>query len=133
MDKYKENSDFKPCTALQPHPVMEKVSRANLNEKPGVGPLQWLDDDFVLLLAAPAAKSVPNVLLCSPLDYMGEAERGILSNWAPKDFHTLCPCMHLGEVTPVPLFTVAETTWEAAVMSCKSRPIGIDSGAVGCL
>ncbi|KAL8584821.1 hypothetical protein ACOMHN_037526 [Nucella lapillus] len=33
---------------------------------------------------APAANLVPNVLLCSPFDYTGEAERGILTTGHPK-------------------------------------------------
>ncbi len=35
-------------------------------------------------LAAPAAKLVPNVPLCIPLDYIGEAERGILMTGHPR-------------------------------------------------
>ena len=34
--------------------------------------------------AAPAANLVPNVLLCIPLDYTGEAERGVLSTGQPR-------------------------------------------------
>ena len=33
---------------------------------------------------APAANPVPNVLLCIPLDYTGEAERGILTTGQPR-------------------------------------------------
>ena len=42
--------------------------------------LRWLDRRLDFLPAAPAAKPMSNVLLCSPLDHTGEAERGILSS-----------------------------------------------------
>ena len=35
-------------------------------------------------MAAPAAKLMPNVLLCSPLDHVGEAERGFLIIGHPR-------------------------------------------------
>ena len=49
------------------------------------------------LLAAPAAKLVPSVVLCTPLDLTTEAERGSLFAWATQDLHTYRPGMHHGE------------------------------------
>ncbi len=43
--------------------------------------------------AAPAAELVPNVLLCIPLDYIGEAERGILTTGHPRiSIHSAQAC-----------------------------------------
>ncbi len=43
--------------------------------------------------AAPATELVPNVLLCIPLDYIGEAERGILMTGHPRiSIHSAQAC-----------------------------------------
>lgn len=41
-----------------------------------------------------AAKLVPNILLCFPLDHISEAERGTLVSLATQDFHKLFPGLH---------------------------------------
>ena len=70
---------------------------------------------FDFLPAAPAAKLLPNVLLCSPLDNIAEAERGILSAGHPRIFIHFAQALHPGEVTLVSLFTASEQTREVAV------------------
>ncbi len=64
--------------------------------------------------AAPATELVPNVLLCIPLDYIGEAERGNLDDWASQDLHTLCPGLRPGEVTLVPLLQRQHNTGDGS-------------------
>lgn len=41
-----------------------------------------------------AAKLVPNILLCFPLDLISKAERGTLMSLATQDFHKLFPGLH---------------------------------------
>ena len=50
----------------------------NLNQKSRVGLLRWLDANFCILSAIPAAEPMPNVLLSSPLEHINKAERGVL-------------------------------------------------------
>ena len=63
---------------------MEKASGANLKEKQEQGPKDRWIVAFDFLLAAPAVKSMPNVLLCSPLGYISEAKRRILMTRHPQ-------------------------------------------------
>ena len=53
------------------------------------GPYSGWIVDFNFLPAAPAANSMPSVLLCSPLDHISEAERGILMTGNPRSLYTL--------------------------------------------
>ena len=112
---------------------MEEALGANREEKPGMRPLRWLD----CWLGFPSGSSCSQVnAKCTGLLSFGLHQwgwEGDSENWAPQDLHTLCPVLHPGEVTSVPLFIAAETTQEAAVMSYKSRPIAIGLGAMGCL
>jgi len=75
--------DYGP-TALWVSSGGEKATGVNPETKSGVEPLRQLDVSHDSLLAAPAAKLVPNVLLCAPLDYTSEAERGILTTGHPR-------------------------------------------------
>ena len=48
----------------------------NPEYKSGVESLRWLDFSVGFLPATPAAKLIPNVLPCIPVDPVSEAERG---------------------------------------------------------
>ena len=56
----------------------------NPDRKPGVEPLRRLGVTADPLPAAPAAKLMPDVLFCSPLDHISKAERGILTIGQPR-------------------------------------------------
>jgi len=56
---------------------------------------------IVILPATPAAKLVPNVVLCTPLDPTSEAERGILAIRHPRVSTSFAQTMCPGEVTLV--------------------------------
>ena len=70
---------------------MEKTMEVNPEYKSGVESLRWLDVSGGFLLATPAAKMIPNVLPCIPLDPVSEAERGaVLCVQRTASIH-LCP------------------------------------------
>ena len=60
--------------ALWLYPFMEKAVEVNPEYKSGVKSLRWLDVSGGFLPATPAAKLIPNVLLCIPMDLVSEAE-----------------------------------------------------------
>lgn len=47
-----------------------------------------------IFISSTAAKLVPNILLCFPLDLISKAERGTLMSLATQDFHKLFPGLH---------------------------------------
>ena len=53
-----------------------KAMGVNADRKSGVEPLRRSYVNYWYLPAAPAAKLVPSVVLCTPLDQTSEAERG---------------------------------------------------------
>lgn len=59
--------------------------------KHGVEPLRWEGDLLHYILAAAAAKLMPEVLLFSLLDHICEAERGFLNAWAAQHPHNCRP------------------------------------------
>lgn len=63
----------------------------NPEDKSGVEPLRRLVVNYDFLPAAPAAKLVPNVSLCVPLDHTSKADRGILTTGHPKISIYPCP------------------------------------------
>ena len=63
----------------------------NPEYKPGVESLRLLDVCGGFLLATPAAKLIPNVLPCIPLDPVSEAERGGRVVWAAQGLHIPLP------------------------------------------
>ncbi|XP_076469990.1 uncharacterized protein LOC143300280 [Babylonia areolata] len=69
---------------LAAYPVTGKASGVNPEENSGVGAPKAVGRCTDFLPAAPAAKLVPNVSLCVPSDYIGEAERGILTTGQPR-------------------------------------------------
>ena len=100
-------------------------------KKSGVEPLRRSGVRLDTLPAAPAAKLMPNVLLCSPLDNISKAERVILTTGLPRISIHSAQALRPGEVTSVPPLKVAETTREVAVTSDKPFPIGVGYGRYG--
>ena len=85
-----------------PTPIYGQIDKgANPNTKSGVETRSRFDGNHAIILAAPAASLVPNVLRCIPLDYTSKAERGGLDDWATQDLLTFCPGLCPGEHTPV--------------------------------
>ena len=72
--------------------------------------------------ATPAAKLMPNVMLCLPLDTVSKVKRD-LDDWATQDLYKRSPGSRSGEDTPVSLLQSCEkTTRKLAVTGYKSRP-----------
>ena len=63
----------------------------NPEYKSGVESLRWLDVSSGFLPATPAAKLIPNVLPCFPLDPVSEAERGAVLCGQCTASICLCP------------------------------------------
>ena len=77
--------------ALQLYPFIEKAMEVNPGYISGVESLRWLDVCGGFLPATPAAKLIPNVLPCIPLDPVSEAERGaVLCGQRTASIHP-CP------------------------------------------
>ena len=87
--------------ALRLYPFMEKAMEVNPEYKLGVESLRRLDVSGGFLPATPAAKLIPNVLPCIPLDLFSEAERGAMLCGQRTASIYLCPVQRPGEVTPV--------------------------------
>ena len=77
--------------ALRLYPFVEKAMEVNPEYKSAVESLRWLDVSGGFLPATPAAKLIPNVLPCIPLDLVSEAERGsVLCGQCTASIY-LCP------------------------------------------
>ena len=84
----------------------------NPEYKSGAESLRRLDVSSGFLPATPAAKQIPNVLPCIPLDPVREAEMGAVMCGQHMASTHLCP----GEVTPVspsPVRTQHDRTQDA--------------------
>ena len=77
--------------ALRLYPFMEKAMEVNPEYKSGVESLRRLDVSGGFLPATPAAKLIPNVLPCIPLDPVSEAERGAVLCGQRTASIYLCP------------------------------------------
>ena len=78
-------------TALQLYPFAEKAMEASPEYKSGVESLRRLGVRGGFLLATPAAKLIPNVFPCIPLDPVSEAERGVVLCGQHTASIYLCP------------------------------------------
>ena len=65
-----------------------------------VEPRRQLDALIDLLLAAPAAKLMPHISLCIPLNYLRKTKPGFLMMGIPGFAY---PSLRLAEVTPGPM------------------------------
>ena len=70
---------------------MEKAMEVNPEYKSGVESLRRLDVSGGFLRATPAAKLIPNVLPCIPLDPVSEAKRGAVLCGQHTASIYLCP------------------------------------------
>ena len=77
-----------------------KAMGVNANRKFGVEPLRRSYVNSWNLPAAPAAKLVPSVVLCIPLDTTNEAERRVLSLGQPRTSKHLTQACATESVTP---------------------------------
>ena len=77
-----------------------KTMGVNADRKSGVEPLRRSYVNSWHLPAAPAAKLVPSVVLCTPLDPTSEAERGVLSLGQPRTSIHLAHACAMVSVTP---------------------------------
>ena len=76
--------------ALRLYLFMEKAMEVNPEYKSGVESLRRLDVSGGFLPATPAAKLIPSVLPCIPLDPVSEAERPSVV-WAAHGLHISLP------------------------------------------
>ncbi len=119
-----------PCGYFQGE---AKAMGVNPDRKSKVERLMWLDAIIDFLPAALAAKLIPNVSLSFSLDCISEAERGILMTTHPRISTCLTQVCALEKSLQCRWPTALETIQEAAVMSNRSRAIGISSDVMGCL
>ena len=77
--------------ALRLYPFMEKTMEVNPEYKSGVESIRRLDVSGGFLPATPAAKLIPNILSCIPLDPVSEAERGAVLCGQRTASIYLCP------------------------------------------
>ena len=77
--------------ALRLYPFVEKAMEVNPEYKSGVESLRRLDVSGGFLPATPAAKLIPNVLPCIPLDLVSEAKREGRVMWAAHGLHIPLP------------------------------------------
>ena len=80
--------------ALRLYSFMEKAMEVNPEYKSGVESLRRLDVCGGFLPATPAAKLIPIVLPCIPLDLVSEAERPSVM-WAEGGLHIPVPLARL--------------------------------------
>ena len=77
--------------ALRLYPFMEKTMEVNPDYKSGVESLRRLDVSGGFLPETPAAKLIPNVLPCIPLDPVRGGREGGRVVWAAHGLHIPLP------------------------------------------